>query len=93
MRTPQRTAGAVLASTLPFISGIPLSAARPPTTLARSLALPVIVLYGTASNFVAAANAPAGGAGVGNSSSTACGWASSCPQSSPCCSEFGYCSS
>lgn len=38
------------------------------------------------------AQAPAGGGGTGsNSSSVACGWASQCPQSSPCCSEYGFC--
>ncbi|CEQ39982.1 SPOSA6832_01574 [Sporobolomyces salmonicolor] len=40
----------------------------------------------------ACAQAPAGGGGTAtNSSSTTCGWASSCPSSSPCCSEYGFC--
>ncbi|GAA5950014.1 hypothetical protein JCM21900_001365 [Sporobolomyces salmonicolor] len=40
----------------------------------------------------ASAQAPAGGGGTATSSSSAtCGWASSCPSSSPCCSEYGFC--
>ncbi|GAA5989180.1 hypothetical protein JCM5350_005112 [Sporobolomyces pararoseus] len=85
MRSTRPSPGALLAAILPFLS---LVAARPSSTL-PSLSL----LLTTSSNLVRAANAPAGGAGTSNSSSTACGWASSCPQSSPCCSEFGYCSS
>ncbi|GAA5976101.1 hypothetical protein JCM11641_003282 [Rhodosporidiobolus odoratus] len=41
----------------------------------------------------AAAQAPAGGGGTGSTStSQACGWSSSCAKSSPCCTEYGYCS-
>ncbi|GAA6060558.1 hypothetical protein JCM10212_006922 [Sporobolomyces blumeae] len=56
-------------------------------------AVPLLLLAGPSSTLVTAANAPAGGAGTGTSSSSTCGWASSCPKTSPCCSEFGYCGS
>ncbi|GAA6013381.1 hypothetical protein JCM8202_003126 [Rhodotorula sphaerocarpa] len=47
---------------------------------------------------VHAANAPAGGAGGGGGggssggSGQACGWDYTCPQESPCCTEYGHCS-
>ncbi|GAA5860741.1 hypothetical protein JCM8547_005520 [Rhodosporidiobolus lusitaniae] len=39
-----------------------------------------------------AAQAPAGGTGTSTSTTAACGWDSSCPKTSPCCTEYGYCS-
>ncbi|GAA5822879.1 hypothetical protein JCM5353_007882 [Sporobolomyces roseus] len=55
-----------------------------------SYAVPALLALAGSSE-VSAQNAPAGGAGVSNSSNVACGWSSSCPQTHPCCSEFGYC--
>ncbi|GAA5878225.1 hypothetical protein JCM16303_002692 [Sporobolomyces ruberrimus] len=90
MRTTRSSTTAIVAISLPFISGISLTSAR---SSSLALGFPAVFLLSAGSTLVNAATAPAGGAGVSNSSSATCGWASSCPQSSPCCSEFGYCSS
>ncbi|GAA5904155.1 uncharacterized protein JCM6883_002095 [Sporobolomyces salmoneus] len=92
MRTNRPSTGALLLAAVHFISG---TIARPSSSSPSlsALTLSLSSLLATRSNVVAAANAPAGGAGTSNSSSGACGWSSSCPKSSPCCSEFGYCGS
>jgi len=92
VRPQTRAAVALLALTL----SPSLISARPST---NSLATGSRLSYTLSALFasvgdsgVFAQNAPAGGAGVSNSSTTACGWSSQCPQTAPCCSEFGYCS-
>ncbi|GAA6034288.1 hypothetical protein JCM8097_003826 [Rhodosporidiobolus ruineniae] len=53
-----------------------------------------LVLLGHPTATAAQGTAPAGGSGTTTTSSTtkSCGWDYSCPKTSPCCTEYGYCS-
>ncbi|BGP30347.1 putative glycosidase CRH2 [Rhodotorula toruloides] len=77
-------------SALPLLSGI---SAPFTSLLLTSLCAPSL----PGSSLLVAAQAPAGGGGTGASTGTSsgqtCGWASSCPKTAPCCTEYGYCSS
>ncbi|GAA6025595.1 hypothetical protein JCM10207_001203 [Rhodosporidiobolus poonsookiae] len=64
---------------------------RPPLPLLPSVALLSLLALSSLPDPVAA-QAPAGGGGTGQSTtSKVCGWDYSCPKTSPCCSEYGYC--